>query len=153
MANLNFPNTPTLNQIYTANGSSWKWDGTSWIGASSAGTITAKGSANLFSFSVNFSGNGIDPSSISNTPANWTITIPSTDVILVKHDVGSPPVMASAWGLTSDGVTSSNRITGLSSINMTYNENTKSNTFMLSSVSTTTVAAQGNSAVIWALFP
>jgi hypothetical protein len=60
--------------------------------------------------------------------------------------------MASAWGLSSDNITSTNRITGLSAINMSYNENTKSNTFILSSISTTTVAAQGNSAVIWALF-
>jgi len=30
MAALNFPTSPALNQIYTANGKSWKWDGTSW---------------------------------------------------------------------------------------------------------------------------
>lgn len=31
MAALNFPSSPTLNQIYTANGNSWKWDGTTWV--------------------------------------------------------------------------------------------------------------------------
>lgn len=30
MAALNFPTSPTTNQVYTANGKSWKWDGTSW---------------------------------------------------------------------------------------------------------------------------
>jgi hypothetical protein len=30
MAALNFPTSPTPNQVYTANGKSWKWDGTSW---------------------------------------------------------------------------------------------------------------------------
>ena len=30
MAALNFPTSPTLNQIFTANGKSWKWDGTAW---------------------------------------------------------------------------------------------------------------------------
>ena len=30
MAALNFPTSPTLNQIYTANGKSWRWDGTAW---------------------------------------------------------------------------------------------------------------------------
>jgi hypothetical protein len=30
MAALNFPTSPALNQVYTANGKSWKWDGTSW---------------------------------------------------------------------------------------------------------------------------
>lgn len=30
MAALNFPTSPTTNQIYSANGKSWIWDGTSW---------------------------------------------------------------------------------------------------------------------------
>lgn len=43
MAALNFPTSPTLNQVYTNNGKSWKWDGTAWkanslIGLSSGGT-------------------------------------------------------------------------------------------------------------------
>lgn len=36
MAALNFPTSPTLNQIYTANGSSWSWDGTSWVAVSTS---------------------------------------------------------------------------------------------------------------------
>ena len=31
MATLNFPSSPTLNQQYTANGSTWTWDGVSWL--------------------------------------------------------------------------------------------------------------------------
>lgn len=31
MAVLDFPNSPTLDQVYTANGSSWKWNGTVWL--------------------------------------------------------------------------------------------------------------------------
>jgi hypothetical protein len=30
MAALNFPAAPSVNDLYTANGSTWKWDGTSW---------------------------------------------------------------------------------------------------------------------------
>ena len=30
MAALNFPPSPSANQIYTANGKSWRFDGTSW---------------------------------------------------------------------------------------------------------------------------
>ena len=30
MAALDFPSSPTTNQVYTANGRSWKYDGTSW---------------------------------------------------------------------------------------------------------------------------
>lgn len=31
MAALDFPASPTLNQTYTANGLTWKWDGASWV--------------------------------------------------------------------------------------------------------------------------
>ena len=31
MAELNFPNNPALNDIYHANGSSWKWNGSRWV--------------------------------------------------------------------------------------------------------------------------
>jgi len=54
MAALNFPTSPTLNQIYTANGKSWKWDGTAWkpfntISISGGGTgLTSITAANAF---------------------------------------------------------------------------------------------------------
>lgn len=28
---LNFPTSPTLNQLYTFNGKTWKWDGAGWM--------------------------------------------------------------------------------------------------------------------------
>ena len=31
MANINFPNDPTENQIFTVNGKSYKWDGVKWV--------------------------------------------------------------------------------------------------------------------------
>lgn len=31
MAALNFPSSPNVNDTYTANGKSWKWDGISWV--------------------------------------------------------------------------------------------------------------------------
>jgi hypothetical protein len=31
MSALNFPANPTLNQVYTENGRSWQWDGTTWV--------------------------------------------------------------------------------------------------------------------------
>jgi hypothetical protein len=33
---LNFPDTPSLNQIYTSGSNSWQWDGTVWNALSSA---------------------------------------------------------------------------------------------------------------------
>ncbi len=32
MAALDFPASPALNQVYSANGAAWKWNGESWIG-------------------------------------------------------------------------------------------------------------------------
>lgn len=34
MAALNFPTGPTLDDTYTANGRTWTWNGTSWVGTS-----------------------------------------------------------------------------------------------------------------------
>ena len=33
MAALNFPNNPSLNQVFTANDTTWRWDGRSWVRA------------------------------------------------------------------------------------------------------------------------
>lgn len=33
---LNFPSSPTPNQIYTVGDQSWKWDGTAWVALSGA---------------------------------------------------------------------------------------------------------------------
>ena len=54
MAALNFPTSPTLNQIFTANGKSWRWDGTAWksfntLSTSGGGTgLTSITSGNAF---------------------------------------------------------------------------------------------------------
>lgn len=32
---LNFPDSPSLNQIYTSGSNSWQWDGTAWNALSS----------------------------------------------------------------------------------------------------------------------
>ena len=37
MSALNFPNNPSVNDIYTANGTKWQWDGISWSRVVSAG--------------------------------------------------------------------------------------------------------------------
>lgn len=31
MAAINFPTSPTVNDVYTVNNRSWVWDGTSWV--------------------------------------------------------------------------------------------------------------------------
>lgn len=43
MAALDFPSSPTLNQTYTANGATWRWDGSAWVAANSSITDGDKG--------------------------------------------------------------------------------------------------------------
>ena len=75
MAALNFPNSPTLNDIHTENNASWKWDGTSWIRQGDSGAQGAQGSSGL---TLN-SGSRISTASIN--AAEWT-SIPSTARII-----------------------------------------------------------------------
>jgi hypothetical protein len=43
---INFPDTPTLNQIHTVGAASWKWDSAKWIGVSGVvGDVVGPGSA------------------------------------------------------------------------------------------------------------
>ena len=58
---INFPNSPTLNDVYSQNGNSWQWDGSSWLslGAQDFSTpgsnrdeFTGTGTQNTFSLSV-----------------------------------------------------------------------------------------------------
>ena len=80
MAALNFPTSPVLNQIYTANGKSWRWDGTSWktyntIGISGGGTgLTNINAGNAF-LSSNSAGTALTYRSFSaGTGLTFTIT-------------------------------------------------------------------------------
>ena len=42
---LNFPDSPTLNEIYTSGSNSWRWDGTVWnaLSSSSVGPAGSQG--------------------------------------------------------------------------------------------------------------
>lgn len=41
MAALNFPLSPIVGQIYTANGKTWRWNGTAWQSYNQVNFITA----------------------------------------------------------------------------------------------------------------
>lgn len=43
MAALDFPASPTLNQVYTSGTLSWTWNGTSWVSSSVASGAVASG--------------------------------------------------------------------------------------------------------------
>jgi hypothetical protein len=84
MAALNFPTSPTLNQIFTANGKSWKWDGTAWksfntISISGGGTgLTSITAGNAF-LSSNSAGSGLTYRTFV-AGAGTTVTIDSNSV-------------------------------------------------------------------------
>ena len=40
MAALDFPTAPSVNDVYTSNGKSWQWDGTSWVSKTAGVTPT-----------------------------------------------------------------------------------------------------------------
>jgi len=79
---LNFPSTPTLDQTYSLNGRTWKWNGTSWIGVGSLEipqTLSDKilNSATLNSYTEGvFAVTGTTPAlSPTNGPIQtWTLT-------------------------------------------------------------------------------
>jgi hypothetical protein len=72
MAALNFPASPALNDTYSANNNSWRWNGTSWVtinsfaaGSAAAPSITATGDTNTGIFfpeadSIAISSNGFE---------------------------------------------------------------------------------------------
>ena len=84
MAALNFPTSPAPNQIYTANGKSWRWDGTSWktyniTSISGGGTgLTSILAGNTF-LSSNSAGSGLTYRALV-AGAGTTITIDSNSV-------------------------------------------------------------------------
>jgi len=55
MAALDFPSSPTIGQVYTANGKSWQWDGTAWISYNRIISIGVTGSSmTIYGSPVNF---------------------------------------------------------------------------------------------------
>ena len=72
---LDFPTSPTLNEIYTFGGRSWQWNGTAWDVYSPAGGLTQYVSKlNGLCGSINIAAG----TSISVTPTGNTLTIAYT---------------------------------------------------------------------------
>ena len=85
MAALDFPSSPTLNQIYSANGKSWIWDGSAWNpygGTGSAmillASATASGSAEILFDNV------FNPSLYSEYVLKFQGVQPATDNVTLR---------------------------------------------------------------------
>jgi hypothetical protein len=96
MPALNFPTSPTLNQVYSANGKTWKWDGTAWkvyniVGVSGGGTgLTSITYGDAF-LSSNSAGTALTYRTL-NAGTGMQITISSNDVTFAATGVSSGTV-------------------------------------------------------------
>ena len=116
MAALNFPTSPSLNQIYTDNGKSWRWDGTSWkayntIGISGGGTgLTSIASGNAFLSSTS-AGTALTYRSFS-AGSGLTFTITQNNVEFAAVSTGIVTGTGTSayfpiWNSTGTGLTDS----------------------------------------------
>lgn len=112
---LNFPDAPTLNQIFTAVGCSWKWDGVKWIvsGSATPTMITVNTTTTL---TTGFNGFvRVD----NTTSAPITITLPVTptasQTITIKDNTGN----AGIYTITISGGAA--LIEGASTLALMYN--------------------------------
>ena len=96
MAALNFPSSPVTNQIYTANGKSWRWDGTTWktyntLSIAGGGTgLTSITTGNAF-LSSNSAGTALTYRTFT-AGSGMQITVSSNDVTFAATGVTSGTV-------------------------------------------------------------
>lgn len=100
---IDFPNNPAINDLFTANGSVWTWDGTSWNLQRTPATqgIPAGGTAGQFLAKVD----GTDYST------TWTSTAPSSGYTsTVKHSVKLGETTAKGHAVYVSSATGTNMI-------------------------------------------
>lgn len=114
MAALNFPTSPTLNQVFTSNGKSWRWDGTAWktfntTSISSGGTgLTSITAGNAF-LSSNSAGTALTYRTfsagtgltVSVTPNNVEFSAVSTGFITGSGTSSFVPIFTGGTALTN----------------------------------------------------
>lgn len=86
MAALDFPTSPTVGQVYTANGGSWVWNGTVWAG----GNITP----------ITSGGTGATTAANARTALGAAASGANTDITSLKQDV----VIAASGTIAADSI-------------------------------------------------
>ena len=96
---LDFPTSPALNQVYTFGSYSWRWDGTSWVGAvpivnatinnTTIGAVTPSTGAFTSLTSTSGAFNGTVGASTPSTVAATTITAQNASFQIVAQTSGS----------------------------------------------------------------
>lgn len=85
MAALDFPASPTLNQVYTSGTLSWTWNGTSWVstnvasGAVASGTMYENSQTVLADYTITTNKNALSAGPVS-IASGVTVTVPSGSV-------------------------------------------------------------------------
>jgi hypothetical protein len=119
MAALNFPNSPSLTEIYTANGKSWRWDGYSW--------------KTYFILDVPSGGTGFTGYSLGDLLVGAGSTFikfaVGTDSYVLKADSTSGSGLT--WAIGSGGISSLN---GISAVTQLFETGTSGAFFNISSV-------------------
>lgn len=119
MAALNFPNSPSLNEIYTANGKSWRWDGYSW--------------KTYFVLDVPSGGTGFTGYSLGDL-------LVGAGSSFIKFNVGTSGYVLKAdsssgsgltWGIDSGGIGSLN---GIAEVTQSFETGTSGSFFNISSI-------------------
>lgn len=81
MATIDFPNSPTVGQIFTAGNSSYRWTGAAWV-SNNLGQIEAEDVVGLADYVRNF------PAQISSKTANYTLVAgDANDLIQASGDI------------------------------------------------------------------
>jgi hypothetical protein len=75
MATIDFPNSPTVDDVFTAGNSSYKWTGTAWV-SNNLGTIEAEDVVGLADFVRAV------PAQISSKTANYTLVAGDTNDLI-----------------------------------------------------------------------
>lgn len=88
MATIDFPNSPAVNDVFTAGNSSYKWTGTAWV-SNNLGQIDASEVVGLADYVRTF------PSQISSKTANYTLVAGDTNDLIQANGTFTITVPAS----------------------------------------------------------
>ena len=88
MATIDFPNSPAVDDAFTAGNSSYRWTGTAWV-SNNLGTIEAEDVTGLADYVRTF------PSQISSKTANYTLVAGDTNDLIQANGTFTITVPAS----------------------------------------------------------
>jgi len=130
---INFPDSPTLNQIALVGSSYYIWNGTSWVGYSTSFTVNY----NASSIVVQGNGSPLGATTTLNFSTNLTTTYDASGIATVTGSAGGGG--SSQWETTAAGIHTLSRV-GIGTTNptsaLTVKGNTSLETLSVSGVST-----------------